>query len=63
MEINAFYGGSDAGDYFKEYEMPVCVFGPGSLEQAHQPNEWISIESLIYHYEIIKRILVDAESL
>ena len=27
-------------------EVPVVVFGPGSIDQAHTADEWISIDEL-----------------
>ena len=35
--------GTEAGQ-FQEGGFSTCICGPGSIEQAHQPNEFISIE-------------------
>jgi acetylornithine deacetylase len=32
--------------FYQEYGMPVVVFGPGSINQAHQPNEYVEISQL-----------------
>jgi acetylornithine deacetylase len=37
--------GSEAG-FFQKADMSVVICGPGSIEQAHQPNEYIEIEQL-----------------
>ena len=37
--------GTEAGQ-FQEGGFSTCICGPGSIEQAHQPNEFISIEQL-----------------
>lgn len=37
--------GTEAG-LFQEAGMPTVVFGPGSIEQAHQPDEFIEISQL-----------------
>jgi acetylornithine deacetylase len=34
--------GTEAG-HFQQTGIPAVVFGPGSIEQAHQPNEFIEI--------------------
>ncbi|MEM7780804.1 MAG: acetylornithine deacetylase [Pseudomonadota bacterium] len=34
------------GGQFQEAGFATIVCGPGSIEQAHQPNEWIAIEQL-----------------
>ena len=31
---------------YQEKEMPVVVFGPGSIEQAHKPDEFIDLEQV-----------------
>lgn len=57
IKTDYFLGGSDAGDYVREFKMAACVFGPGSLKQAHMPNEWIAKNLLIQHNEVLKRVL------
>jgi acetylornithine deacetylase len=37
--------GTEAG-FFQEAGIPAVVCGPGSIEQAHQPDEWIAIDQL-----------------
>jgi len=31
---------------FHAASMPAVICGPGHIEQAHQPNEWVSLEQL-----------------
>jgi acetylornithine deacetylase len=31
---------------FHGASMPAVICGPGHIEQAHQPNEWVSLEQL-----------------
>lgn len=31
---------------YQQHEMPVVVFGPGSIEQAHKPDEFIDLEQI-----------------
>jgi acetylornithine deacetylase len=33
--------GTDAG-HFQAAGIPTVIMGPGSIEQAHQPDEWIA---------------------
>lgn len=40
---------------FEQASIPTIVFGPGELEQAHQPNESVSIEAM----ENYRRFLFD----
>lgn len=52
-----FFGGSDAG-YYSDISKNICIFGPGSLEYAHQPNEKILLSELHQHYKALLRALV-----
>ena len=37
--------GTEAG-YFQQRGWPAVVCGPGSIEQAHQPDEWVEVAQL-----------------
>lgn len=48
--------GTEAGQFQREgYSVVVC--GPGSIEQAHQPNEFISVNQLEAGVAFIKDII------
>ncbi|HVO87718.1 MAG TPA: acetylornithine deacetylase [Casimicrobiaceae bacterium] len=32
---------------FHDVDVPTVICGPGHIEQAHQPNEWVSFEQLV----------------
>lgn len=49
-----FFGGSDAR-YFAQAGTPAVVLGPGSLEQAHMPNEFVPISEV----RRVKRLVAD----
>ena len=34
------------GGQFQQAGFPTIICGPGSIEQAHQPDEWIAIEQM-----------------
>jgi acetylornithine deacetylase len=34
------------GGLFQEAGMSTVVFGPGSIDQAHKPNEFIALEQV-----------------
>ncbi len=54
-----FLGGSDAGILTQLLKIPSVIIGPGSLEQAHSPDEWVYIDEVInassIYSEIIRR--------
>ena len=41
--------------FYAETGVPSVVFGPGSIEQAHTADEWISLDQLLQSTEIIER--------
>lgn len=58
---NKFYGGSDAGYYAEKLGVPTIIFGPGSLQQAHQPNEWVNIKGVMDHFKILQKWMIDID--
>jgi acetylornithine deacetylase len=34
------------GGFFQGAGIPTIVCGPGSIEQAHQPDEWVAVDQL-----------------
>jgi acetylornithine deacetylase len=41
---------------FHNASMPAVICGPGHIEQAHQPNEWVSIEQLAHCEAFMERL-------
>jgi acetylornithine deacetylase len=37
--------GTEAG-FFQRHGTPTVVIGPGSIEQAHKPDEFVTLEQL-----------------
>ena len=52
-----FCASSDAGFIYNILKIKSCVFGPGSLKQAHLPNEFIEIEQLEKYEKVIYKFL------
>lgn len=48
------------GGNFKGFGLPAIVCGPGSINQAHQPNEFVEIDQLKLCEEMIASILVSS---
>ncbi|MEZ4300971.1 MAG: ArgE/DapE family deacylase [Polyangiaceae bacterium] len=44
--LTGFYGGTDAR-YFARAGTPAIVFGPGNLEQAHAPDEYVRAADVV----------------
>jgi acetylornithine deacetylase len=63
---HALAGGAGAGKVsfgteasrFHGASIPTVICGPGHIEQAHQPDEWVSLEQLA-HCEAFMRALAD----
>ena len=45
------------GSQFQRAGIPTVICGPGSIEQAHKPNEFVSLEQ-IAHSEVFMRGLM-----
>ena len=52
--------GTEAG-LFQEVGIPTVVCGPGSIEQAHKPNEWVALEQVALCEAFIGRLLDRAQ--
>ena len=46
------------GGQFQQAGLPVVVCGPGSINQAHQPNEYIALEQVDAGIEFIRKLIV-----
>lgn len=47
---------AEAGQ-FQEAGMSTVLCGPGSIDQAHQPNEWIAIEQIEACEDFLRRLI------
>ncbi|MFO0997622.1 MAG: acetylornithine deacetylase [Alphaproteobacteria bacterium] len=48
--------GTEAG-LFQKSGIPTIICGPGSIEQAHKPNEYIAIEQVAACEELMERLI------
>jgi acetylornithine deacetylase len=53
--------GTEAG-FFQDAGIPAVVCGPGSIEQAHQPNEWVAVDQLEKTAVLLERLTCWASS-
>lgn len=52
-----FGASSDAGFIYNKLKIPCCIFGPGSLNQAHSPDEFVKISQLEESFKILFNFL------
>lgn len=45
------------GGLFSDAGMPAVVCGPGNIEQAHKPNEWIELDQIAQCERFIERLI------
>ncbi|MGD6781152.1 peptidase [Sutcliffiella horikoshii] len=57
--VEASPWGTDGGLFTRLCNIPTVVFGPGTTEVAHYPNEYISIDQMMNAAEIIALVLMD----
>jgi acetylornithine deacetylase len=43
--------------FFRQLGMDALIFGPGGIEQAHQPDEFIALDSLRPTVEVLKGLI------
>ena len=48
---------TDAVAIVPHQKMPVIIYGPGQIEQAHQPNEYLNLDTLDEALEVIGRFV------
>ena len=54
-----FTGITDARFYLNEMRIPTIVLGPGSLDVAHTPDEWIRVDELVVAARVYARIFAE----
>ena len=47
------------GPYFHALGMETVILGPGDIEQAHQPDEYLALDRLQPGVELLKRLIVE----
>lgn len=45
------------GPYFNRMGMDTVILGPGSIDQAHQPNEFMALEQIDPFVNLLKRLI------
>ena len=53
---------TDAVEIVPRLSVPVIIYGPGSIEQAHGPNEYVELSSLYEALEVVARFVDGADS-
>ncbi len=48
--------GTEAG-LFQEHDIPTVVCGPGAIDQAHKPDEFVSLEQVARCEAFMSRLL------
>jgi acetylornithine deacetylase len=43
--------------FYRELGMDALIFGPGGIEQAHQPDEFIALDSIRPTVEVLKGLI------
>ncbi len=44
------------GSQFQRAGIPAVVCGPGSIEQAHKPNEWVAVDQVLKCEQFMRRL-------
>lgn len=49
------------GGLFNQAGIPSIICGPGKIDQAHKPNEYVELDQLIRCEELMDRLIVDLQ--
>jgi succinyl-diaminopimelate desuccinylase len=52
---------TDAVSIVSRLDLPVLIYGPGDIAQAHQPNESVEPRELVKAYEVLRRFVAMEE--
>ncbi|HXQ51543.1 MAG TPA: acetylornithine deacetylase [Stellaceae bacterium] len=55
-EVGKVSFGTEGGLY-QQAGIPTVICGPGSIEQAHRPNEWIALEQVRQCEDFLRRLI------
>jgi len=58
VEVHIAPYSTDAVEIVSRLEVPVIIYGPGAIEQAHQPDEYVEVSTLFEALEILTRFAV-----
>ena len=47
------------GPFFNSMDMETVVLGPGSIDQAHQPNEFLSLDSINPTIDLLQNVIYE----
>ena len=50
------------GGQYQRAGIPAIVCGPGNIEQAHQPNEWIALEQIAASQSFTRRLIAKCQA-
>jgi acetylornithine deacetylase len=45
------------GPYFRQLGMDALIYGPGDIEQAHQPDEFIRLDSIAPTVAVLRGLI------
>ncbi len=47
------------GPFLQQLGMETVIFGPGSIDQAHQPDEYLDMDRITPTVEVLRRVITD----
>src|SRR4029077_1701963 len=60
-QVEAVAYGTEAG-HFQNYGIPAVICGPGSIEQAHRPDEFCALSELESCEKFLRKVIAKASS-
>jgi acetylornithine deacetylase len=60
-QVEAVAYGTEAG-HFQNYGIPAVICGPGSIEQAHRPDEFCALSELEACETFLRKVIAKASA-
>ncbi len=60
-QVEAVAYGTEAG-HFQAYGIPAVICGPGSIEQAHRPDEFVALSELMACEVFLRKVIAKASA-
>ena len=60
-QVEAVAYGTEAG-HFQSYGIPAVICGPGSIEQAHRPDEFCALSELEACEKFLRKVVAKASA-
>ncbi|MGX7107539.1 ArgE/DapE family deacylase [Hutsoniella sourekii] len=59
IDYSSFSGGTDASQFTQAGDFPIIIIGPGKMDMAHQPNEYVDLQDFYTMIQVYKDLALN----